>query len=195
MKLTKFAALTLLGLLLATAVKAQGYLLTVDVSNPHKVIFTATTNYAALNDRSRTPDYGVNLLLFFTSSISGSSISTSGTLIGGNAGTGYDHYIVDSSFGSYINLNLYGDPSTFQSFTTNSPAFTGSLTTDMSHFTSQLPLPGATGNIRSGNEAHPGPVIGQWEVLGGTPVPEPGMLALAVLGGVVALIFVQCRRK
>ncbi len=192
MKLTKFVALTLLGLLLATAVKAQGILLTVDISNPSAVIFTATTNYAAMNSYRSIRD-GFDLLKLFTSVASVGGSDTNGTLIGGNSGNPYSTYYGDNASGSIIDLGFVGTGFTYQTFTTTSTAFTGAWTIDLSGATPQLPLPGAIGNIQTGFGASPGQVIGQWQVIGTAPVPEPGTLALAALGGIGA--WFGARRK
>lgn len=201
MKLVKIMALTvLLGTALATSVKAQSnlpVLLYVDVSDPHNVIFTATPSFAFANDSSTLVGDGVDLLNFFPTALLGGGGFTTGNLVGGDSGIAYTAFAVDddsTSGGDYVDLNLYDDPgNSLQTFSTNAAAFTGSTTIDYNSLVGELPEEGDHGSIIAGWDGNPGQVIGEW-VVGAAPVPEPGTMALAGLGGLSALIYAR-RRK
>jgi hypothetical protein len=203
----KLALLAMVGTVLTTSLHAQTYLLTVDISNPTNVVITATGNNATVDDSTTTLFQGVNLLGFFTSafgSVNSVNGSPSGTLIGGGTGVGYNFFDVDNVSGSLVDLNPFFFNSEVanqtQVFSTEQPAFTGSITLDMSAYVAELPEDGATGDIRPGARSGAaglpfGSVIGQWQVISTTPTPEPSMLALASLGGLSALALAWRRRK
>ncbi len=194
--LTKMALVALAGAALTTSAYAQGVLLTVDISNPSAVIVSATGNYASTSDNLKTVWDGIDLLGIFTSNVNGQFAANviGGTLIGGGSGQAYDFYEPDDSAGgsrngNYVNLNLYQNQTNsppVQSFSTETPAFTGSMTIDLSRVANSLPASGTSGDIRAGWSGNLGSMIGQWQVIGTAPVPEPGTLALTGLGGVGA---------
>jgi hypothetical protein len=190
-QLTKLSILALAGVALSTTAYAENYLLTVDVTDIANVTFTTTGNPASVNDSSTTYSHGVELMDFFTSN-SGFAQPATGNLKGG--GLSLSYISASNGGGEYLNFHgsTFGDPS--QNFTTSVAAFNGSASVDMSSASETLPGVGATGNIYAGNSSALGPIIGQWQVIGAAPVPEPGTLALAALGGAGALVYAR-RRK
>jgi hypothetical protein len=198
-QLKKLAVVMLAGAMLVTSASAQNnYLITIDVSDIANVTFTATDNFASVDSSTTDSGDGVELLGFLNTGNDGVYVDLSSTLSGGGSGISYDTTYTDNistSGGDNLDLNLYSDnDSVTQLFNVSSPAFTGMATGDFTDYADLLPVAGATGDIRPGYNASIGPVIGQWQVIGAAPVPEPGTLALAALGGAGALLWARWRK-
>ena len=181
-------------------------LLTINDSNPSAVTVTATGLDAALDFSGNTANEGVDLLQFFGLDESGISLgqNLAGTLAGGNISVSYndvnrDDYstgggAVYTDLELYVDINSPGQGDT-ETFSTNSSAFTGSWTIDLSSLgvdSSALPSAGSVGNILSGDNGTPGQEIGSWEVT--TDVPEPSATSLLALGGLALGTFSYHRR-
>lgn len=195
--LVPFAFMLVMGFGAKSALgQASNVRLTVNVSNPAAVTFTATGNSSLVNDASFTAYDGVELIGFFTGApVGGTSGGMSGSLAPVDSASPYDFWLNDNRFGgsSLIDLNLYkGDESAgIQTFSTEMAAFTGIGTIDFSRdLGSSLPSPGSYGDIIPGyyNQT-PTPVIGQWQV-----IPEPSTGLLVIFGGGSAL-FAVCRNR
>lgn len=169
----------------------------VDLSNLNAVTISSV-NQNADNTTSIDALYGISLMDFFTSATFAPQTPTGiNTVTVGLSPTGsgqdVDTYYSVGTDGSYtgLTLNLTGGSAlgTTWSFNSSSRAFTGSATADFHLITSGLPLDGATGDIKVGAFnalVPPGTVIGQWEIVNLTAVPEPasaGVIAGLTLGG------------
>ena len=163
-------------------------LITVDVSNPFAVTFTATGNFPLISGNVPSGN-GVTLFNFYTADTS-TDVSISGTLKAngmsqpyGNA-AGWDFWN-----GDYIgpDLNIYRLPDITQDFQTGAAAFTGASSGDFSALSAILPSIGSSGNISIGFSP-PSQIIGTYEV-----VPEPSTALLAALG--VGALFLARRRR
>ena len=173
-------------------------ILTIDVSDPSAVVFSATGANADANDTSFTSYNGIVLRQFLIAdpALSPLVFPGTGTLTGGGSGQAYDR-IVSSLFIfphlSPRDLNLYSRfGSAAQTFSTAAPAFSGATTWDLSSLSGLLPSPGAAGDVFAGDEDGIGPVaIGQWAT-----VPEPSTFAaLTSLGWVGLCIAYRKRRR
>ncbi len=177
--------LTLAGLLAVLTLPVHAaVLLTVDVTNPLAVTFTATSNFSLTNNSSFTENDGTDLIAFFTST-STSSGATTGTLRPAGTTNNFNTMSPDNYSGSIIDLNLFTIPGTeFQAYTTSTTAFTGVATINLGG--DFLPSPGASGDIRAGfygsGSGSLSGILGTWTV-----VPEPStfapVIALAALAG------------
>lgn len=197
MKINILVKLTLIALVFTSSVSAQNYLLTIDITDPTTVVFSATGNFSSTDDNGHSAYDGIELLQFFNNSADRFGGSMTGTLTGGESGDPYDTFASDNFTvaDGENDLNIYGDStSDQQNFTTISAAFTGVSTADLSEATSLLPTPGTTGDIMTGFSLNAGSIIGQWIVISTVPTPEPSTLALAGLGAVTTILFAR-RRK
>ncbi len=169
-------------------------LLIINDSDPSNVTITATGAFAFTNDSSTNENEGVDLLEFFTAPVAilppGSPASPGLSPTGDGP---YTQWQADDYSGSLVDLNISTDTSgpETQTFTTTSPAFTGSATLDLSSFSADLPSLGSSGLIVSGNSNNNGDIIGDWEVED-VPVPEPSQYGWGVL--LATLGFVTWRR-
>ena len=171
-------------------------ILTIDVSDPSAVVFSATGANADANDTSFTSFHGIVLRQFLIAAATELKIlSGTGTLSGGGSGQAYDE-IYSSEFSPPLSprdLNLYSRfGAAAQTFSTAAPAFSGATTWDLSHLSGLLPSPGAAGDVFAGDAGGIGPVaIGQWAA-----VPEPSTYAaLTSLGWVGLCIAYRKRRR
>ncbi len=171
-------------------------LLTIDDSNPSAVTITATGENSAANDTGHSANDGVDLLSFFNQNDFTAGNVVTSTLQGGNLTLSYnfntgDNYSTGVNVGDLLDLNLYNTDfpasSDSETFSTTQPAFTGSLTLDLSSLDpSALPAAGTTGDIIAGYGANPGAVIGSWQV---ETIPEPGIGSLLILGSGAGFTF------
>jgi len=181
------------GLFAATLPAAgQSILLNINEANPSAVQFTATVNHSFVNDSSQYNTFGVDLINYFTASTTAGG-SVTGTLTPAGTSAAYNTWFPDNlHFGNNVDLNLFnGSTVQQQTFTTSSPAFTGTAIINLSGY--NLPATGANGNIYSGDARSPGGVIiGTWTV-----VPEPPVTAQFALGAMVlaGLAFVRRARR
>jgi hypothetical protein len=179
-------------------------LLTINDSDPSAVVITATGNNAGLDFNGSSANDGVDLLQFFTLDESGMTFGhfLTGTLQGGGTGISYNDVWDDNQSttgGSALDAELYvdnGSPGSgnIETFSTTSPAFTGTWTIDMAALgvsSAALPTAGSSGNIMSGFSHNPGSVVGTWEVQG---VPEPTTIGLASVGAAFAGLGLLRRR-
>ncbi|HXS68654.1 MAG TPA: PEP-CTERM sorting domain-containing protein [Candidatus Polarisedimenticolia bacterium] len=177
------------------------FLLTINVSNPSAVTIAATGANSIADDTGRTAGDGVDLLDFFSQNepisgpVSGSSLQGGGSTLSYNQAVG-DNDSTLSGSRERLDLNIFYqggfDPETFS---TTAPAFTGSLTLDLSSMgvnVSALPAAGSQGDIIAGWSGNRGSVIGQWQV---APVPEPGTGTLVLLGSVAGFIVRRNRAR
>jgi hypothetical protein len=188
------AALVLAAGLFAATLPATGQsiLININEANPSAVQFTATVNNSFANDSSQYNLFGVDLINYFTASTAAGG-SVTGTLTPAGTSVAYNTWFPDNlHFGNNVDLNLYnGSTVQLQTFSTSSPAFTGTGIINLSGY--NLPATGASGNIYSGDARSPGGVIiGTWTV-----VPEPPVTAQFALGAMVlaGLAFVRRTRR
>ena len=186
-------ALLLVGALFTTGemVMGQSILININQANPAAVTFTATVNNSSGNDSSTLNIFGVDLIGYFTSAIAPSSATVSGTLTPNGTSTAYTRWITDSLLNtSAVDLNFYVTSSPqAQTFSTGTPAFTGTATINLSSVLASLPVSNANGQIYSGNGSSPGVVIGRWVV-----VPEPSVQSIITFGAMIFAGFVLVRR-
>jgi hypothetical protein len=164
-------------------------LLTVDVTNPGAVVFTAT-GAAAEIDISVDGVYGFSLLDMFSSGASFGWFPTSSTLVAGVSGAP-----VSRGYGQGTFMNLWSNSGGSFDFTTSVAAFTGALVYDLSAFAAFLPTAGATGRIVTGDDSTLafGPEFGSWAVVS-SDVPLPAALPL-LLAGIAGLGALRLRRR
>jgi PEP-CTERM motif len=190
MKKSLLTALVGLGFSLLSVGAAQAQiLLTVDISNPSAVTFTATGAAPAISANVGSYANGIDLLTFFIddAGISNTFSDPFSTLTTADASTG--PALTDAAVDNFSPLSV--DLSIFKfnsgagmTFTKGQPAFLGTLTLNLS--AEPIPAGLATGNILAGySQGGPQVVIGQWEV-----VPEPSTWAL-FLGGLGLLAFLR----
>lgn len=165
-------------------------ILTIDVSDPAKVTFSATNNPSS-EDFDLAASSGITLRGFLTGD-SGTSIDGIGSLMANGMLEPYlSLFALDYAGGLFEpgrDLNLYanGDAGT-QNFLTSAPAFTGSILFDLSEIAALLPSVGTIGNIQAGDGSVTGAVIGSYEV-----VPEP---AACLLIGAAGMLLIFRRRR
>lgn len=151
-------------------------LIEVDASDLSAVVFSATGANPVLSDGTVTNLFGVTLIDVLDTGI---SLGTSNAVIASDlaAPEAGPYNRVGNDFGTLgdDDLNLWTSGTTvLQLFDTGSPAFTGSLTFDL---TGSLFLPaGTTGELQLNDDVG-GPVLGAWRI-----VPAPGTLALLPIG-------------
>jgi PEP-CTERM motif len=191
------------GLFLAMALgfstNAVGQILYIDDSNPAAVRIYSSGGDATASNSTTVAEDGADLLGFFPTSAAGGGnyMGASGNLTApGDLAYNEEHpddqsvgtTNIQSISGSFLDLTLFltasdGD-TTPQNFTTGSPAFTGTMTMDLSAYAGDLPTPGSTGTVIAGwSGGEIGGAIGEWEV-----VPEPSTYAM-VLAGLGLLVF------
>lgn len=189
-------------LFLAAVPSRAAIVLIVDITNPSAVTFTATGAFSQNDESYHTlGDDGITLQNFFSSpTVNGNGdpaalygALTSSDLQAYNAPYPtrpstetpvYTHfYSIDwnlqSDGSNRVDLNLLL-PSSWddQTFSTTSPALSGSATADLSPWISQISLGG--GNIRGdGRYFQSGIIIGQYVVI---PEPATSLLAIGALG-------------
>ena len=175
----KTAALAAAFSLLALPAKAA-VLLTVDVSDPSMVTFTAT-GAASEADAATDSVEGFSLLDFFTSTRSLGIGTITGTL---TSVQGDAPVTNASAFSLNTALNLYDgfDTGSFV-FEAGETAFSGSVTLDLSAFADLLPAAGSMGRIAIGSSFRTGPFgSGFGDYLVVNTVPLPAAAPLMVLG-------------
>lgn len=188
----------LLGLVGLPAARAD-YLVTIDITNPAAVVFTATGAAPTANGSGVPGIGGIDFLQFFITPISGFVMgdvtpSTFATYL--DSSYPFLNWNTDSYSGSNVDLNFYSQKPSSQSFNTADPAFVGAGTVNFTAYASYLPSAGATGQITNGNSGNasgpsrPLTVIGTYQV-----VPEPSTWALLALGLAACLPFLRRRGK
>ena len=190
------SALVLAGGFFAATLPASGQsiLININQANPFAVQYTAIVTNSFATDSSQYNLFGVDLINYFTASLATGGAVT-GTLIPAGTSNAYNQWFADNlHVGNNVDLNLYNSSiAQLQTFSTSSPAFTGTAVINLSSFLASLPLTGASGNIYSGDARSPGGVlIGRWTV-----VPEPPVEAQLTLGAMVLAglaIFRRSRR-
>ena len=178
------ARLCLLGAC-GSALHAQ-LLLTVDDSNPAAVTFTATGTASGATASGSGP-FPIRLETFLTAgSASSSPTATSSTLQATATGDLLNTADWDSNGVGVTTLGLRNGSSSKESFSTSSPAFSGTATFDLSGISAFLPAGGTTGSIQTST----GALIGTYSV---TAVPEP--VAGGLVGGLACLAFAAAERR
>jgi hypothetical protein len=176
---------SLLGFLSLPVAEAD-ILVTIDITNPAAVVFTATGAAPSANGPNVPGINGIDFLQFFTTEISGFALgdvtpSTFATYL--DSDYPYLNWNTDSYSGPNVDLNFYSQDGSSQHFNTSSPAFVGTATVNFTAYASYLPSAGATGQITDGNSGNasgpsrPLTVLGSYQV-----VPEPSTWALLALG-------------
>lgn len=216
MKKPTFSALALSLALGAAASANAAVLITIDVANitSQSVRFNATSGASSATDSSFTTGDGISLVDFINfgsgTVYTGSYFTNTSTFTGT-----YDlraTSISSSSFSSlYINSGVVGNASLYEleifnasstpmSFVTGETAFTGSALVTGTYKSGSTPPPlfnyipavGTTGDIVTGFRTTIGPVIGQWQVIDSSAIPEPSTYAALV--GLSTLGFAALRR-
>ncbi|MBN8711699.1 MAG: hypothetical protein BGO12_18325 [Verrucomicrobia bacterium 61-8] len=185
--------------LLSVPVARADILVTIDITNPAAVVFTAT-GAAPSADGPNVPGInGIDFLQFFITPISGFALgdvtpSTFATYLDSNYP--YLNWNTDSYSGPNVDLNFYSQDGSSQHFNTTDPAFVGTATVNFTSYASYLPSAGATGQITDGNSGNasgpsrPLTVLGTYQV-----VPEPSTWALLALGLAACLTLLRRRGK
>jgi len=177
--------------------------LTIDVSTPGAVTFTATSEFSSTDSSLSIAYDGFTVDDFFTSS---QDYDNSSTLTGNlspvvGSGLTYNGFGTfefsdnDGAFKNATDLSIFsngtGAAADTQVFQTTSTAFTGVATFDFSASLAALPVIGTSGNVYSGywqsGTADHGELVGQWQV-----VPEPSSTLLLGLG---AFAMISKRRR
>jgi large repetitive protein len=165
-------------LVAASGAVSAGLILSVDTTDPARVVIKSTGAAATTNDTSGVTLYaGVDLLGFFTRTATNADPATGGYPLVGPGGlraagvtNAFDSTYLDDQSGAWIDLNLFfNDPSTVSVAgfgLTNGPAFGGEMTVDLSAESEALPGAGAAGVVLSGDSASPGVPIGYYQVVG-----------------------------
>jgi hypothetical protein len=182
------------------------FLLTINDADPSAVIFTATGHNASVDDSSTEGRIGAELLGFFSqtqynlynafppnSALFGSGMTLSYNCIAS------DNYSTEG--GDYLDLGFFVNDENpaandLQTFSTTSPAFSGSWTINLAGFevdASALPADGSRGQIMSGFSGQPGNVIGAWEVV--NTVPEPSAASFLLFGSAAGFAFWRRRAR
>lgn len=171
--------------LLSIPVANAGILITIDITDPSAVVFTATSAAPSADGPNVPGINGIDFLQFFITPIDGFALgdvtpSTLATYL--DSHYPYLNWNTDSYSGPNVDLNFYSQDPSSQRFDTSSPAFIGTATVDFSAYASYLPSAGATGQITDGNSGNasgpsrPLTVLGTYNV-----VPEPATCALLAL--------------
>ena len=159
----------------------QSILICINEVNPSAVQFVAVANnsFAASSVNNL---FGVDLISYFTVAPAAVASPAGGTLIPAGTTTAYNEWFPDNlNVANNFDLNLYATTtSQVETFTTSSPAFTGTAIMNLSGFLASLPATGISGNIYSGDIRSPGVLIGRWTV-----VPEPSVEAQLALGAML----------
>ena len=189
------ALAVVVGLIAATSpVVGQSVLIDINQYNLNDVTFT-TTGLAAFANTNVAENAGVDLIGYFSSSLTSVRTGVAGTLTPAGAGTtAYNEWIADNYQNGFndVDLNLFSSSRIpVQDFTTSSAAFTGTVGLNLSSYLAELPATGTEGPIYAGYSRQPGTLIGYWEV-----VPEPSSLEQLALGGIIlsGLIAWRARR-
>ncbi|GAT32447.1 PEP-CTERM protein-sorting domain-containing protein [Terrimicrobium sacchariphilum] len=175
----------LIGLLSVSAARAD-ILVTIDITNPAAVVFTATSAAPQSSGPNVPGTGGIDFLHFFAVEISGFasglvSQSTFATYL--DSSYPYQDWNTDEYSRSNVDLQFYSQKTSSQHFSTSDPAFVGTGTVDFSAYAAYLPTAGATGQITDGasgnasGDSRPLTVLGSYQV-----VPEPATWALLALG-------------
>jgi hypothetical protein len=171
---------------------AATILLEVDVSDPSAITFASTGAAPLVSDDNSDEFDGITLSTFFDLPYDPFFDAPLDEVNGNLKAPGARSYnFVANDFDQIgvRDLNFYRDSffSRTQRFDVNQAAFTGTGVVDLTGATFTL---GRIGDIRAG--ARPSdPVIGQYQILGGTPIPEP----VAALGGMTLLGTIVLRRR
>lgn len=188
----------LIGLLSVPAARAD-ILVTIDITNPAAVVFTATSA-APLTSGPNVPGTGgIDFLHFFATEISGFALglvsqSTFATYL--DSSYPYLNWNTDNYSGPNVDLTFYSQKTSSQHFSTSDPAFVGTGTVNFSAYAAYLPSAGATGQITDGNsgnasgDSRPLTVLGTYQV-----VPEPATWTLLALGLAACLPALRRLRK
>ena len=177
-------------LMLCASVSQAAVVITIDVSNPSNVVFSATVETSSRDESSVGNISGVSLMDFFNANTSGSSGFTGSlAVVGVQAFDFYDTLDAGNTMapGPGRDLNLSAFVAGNMTFSMASPAFEGSSEIDFSSVASFLPAPGTVGDVRPGLGLTLTDSIGTFQVI---PEPSSGLLLLAGVAGALGL---RCR--
>ncbi len=143
--------------LLASNARAD-ILVTIDITNPAAVVFTATSAAPQSSGPNVPGTSGIDFLHFFAIEISGFALglvsqSTFATYLDSSypyLNWNTDNYSVDN-----VDLQFYSQKTSSQHFSTSDPAFVGTGTVDFSAYAAYLPTVGATGRSPTATLATP----------------------------------------
>ncbi len=196
-------------LLVAAALPASAatILLEVDVGDPNEVTLTSTGERSLIDDDSARIGDGITLKGFFASDFDADVVAFQGVytqgpepLIPAGAGTNYNAFDNGFTGVGLRDVNLYQQGSgrgPRQRFKKTQAAFTGEGYLTFEDFFGDGFTPpeftnGFIGDILVGyGNNGSGRVVGQFQIVGGTPIPEP----VAALGGMTLLGTIVLRRR
>ncbi len=189
------AALFSAAFLASSAISRAEVILRIDISDPSRVIFTATGAFAQNDDFDTYLNSGFTLIGFLSAEPDDlqAFFETPSELYSPGGNFAYTE-VLNMSFtdfmGPYTDLNVFGSGFSTQDFSTAEAALYGSAEVDLSPWISLLTL--GVGDIYAGDGGlGTGPLIGQYEV-----IPEPAALPLAAAGGTMVLLhFARRKRK
>jgi hypothetical protein len=181
------SALVLTAVLFAATFPAAGAplpILTIDESSSTTVTITGTGNNAIQTDGTTFANAGVDLMNFFTAVVAvGTTPASGSSLQPVSGGIVYEFWGSDTYQGATLqDLNLLSASAVSQAFVSGTPAFSGTMTINLSSYSAELPALGASGFVYPGNSGGQGTVqqpIGIWQIVA---VPEPSAIALLALG-------------
>jgi hypothetical protein len=173
----------------AIASARAAVILTIDVTDPEKVLFTATGAHAQNNDVETSVGQGFTLLGFFNQEVDYDYTSFDrSNLKSPGASFAYGDLFVASISGDGRDLNIAGSGFVSQDFSATEAAFTGSARIDLSAWMSTL-TPGTTGDILAGDAFYNTVVIGQYQI-----IPEPGTISLLIGAGLLLAVGLRMGR-
>ena len=190
---TFVAAACLLAAAFSAAASAATILLEVDVSDPSAVTFAATGAAPTITDDDSHERDGVTLKGLFDDDFDSFFDAPSSFMTGNLKARGarsYREFTNDFADVGLRDINLFrfSFNARVQSFDTGSPAFTGVGVVDLTGANFTV---GTVGDILAGDTSDVSPVIGQFEIVGGTPIPSPA----AAAGGLAMLAVIALRRR
>jgi hypothetical protein len=154
-------------------------LLEVDIADLSAVTISATGAMPSQNASGLNLLNGVSLLDLFIEDESNPNF-VSGNLIANGTTLAYSRAF---TLPSDTDLNLWrSGPGRLQNqiFDTMLPAFTGMLTVDLTGYSIQSA--GTYGDVWYGDSNDNGPILGQWEIVDSSAIPEPAMASLLCFG-------------
>ena len=154
-------------------------LLEVDIADLSAVTISATGATPSQNVSGLNLQQGFSLIDLFIENESNPNFAT-GNLVANVATAAYNRAW---TLPSDKDLNLWRSGqgnNQDQIFDTMLPAFTGTLTVDLTGYSIQSA--GTYGDVLYGDFNPEGPIFGQWEIVNSSAIPEPAMASLLCFG-------------